>query len=118
MVRGWLYAEDGKQFAADWRAPAADLHAVDAVCRLRARDSPAGVVVRHRCAAGELVGIAINVISCLTVGAVAGLVFVFSRDVVTDLACRLVIGMITVLVPIAATEALGNTANRTVSCSI
>jgi hypothetical protein len=114
MVRGWLYAEDGKQFAADWAgADAAGGISVlwtpyagyeHAIPRLASWFVTAVLPVSWW-------GIAINVISCLTVGAVAGLIFVFSRDVVTDLACRVVIGMITVLVPIAATEALGNIAN-------
>ena len=114
MVRGWLYAEDGKQFAADW-AGADAAGGISVLWTPYAGYEHAIPRLASWFVTGVLPvnwwGIATNVISCLTVGAVAGLVFVFSRDVVTDLACRLVIGMITVLVPIAATEALGNIAN-------
>ncbi len=55
--------------------------------------------------------VAVTGLCCLTVGAVAGLVHACSRDVVGSRAARVVLGLVTVLVPTAAAELLGNTAN-------
>ena len=55
--------------------------------------------------------VAVTGLCCLTVGAVAGLVHACSRDVVESRAARVVLGLVTVLVPTAAAEVLGNTAN-------
>jgi hypothetical protein len=49
--------------------------------------------------------------SCLVAAGVAALVFVCSRDIVGWLPARLVLASITILVPLAPREVLGNTAN-------
>lgn len=48
---------------------------------------------------------------CLVVGAVAALVHLCSRDVLRTRAARIALALVTVLVPTAAAEVLGNTAN-------
>jgi hypothetical protein len=53
----------------------------------------------------------ISILCCLIVGMIAGVVFVFSRSVLPWLPARLFAAAITVLVPVAAAEALGNAAN-------
>lgn len=113
-VAGWLYAEDGKQFVADWAS-------ADAAGGISVLWTPyAGYEhLIPRLASLFVTAVlpvtwwatAINVIACLMVGAVAGLVFVLSRDVIADLPCRVVLALITVATPMAATEALGNVAN-------
>lgn len=55
--------------------------------------------------------VAVTGLCCLTVGAVAALVHACSRDVVESRAARVVLGLVTVLVPTVASEVLGNTAN-------
>jgi hypothetical protein len=55
--------------------------------------------------------VAVTGLSCLVVGAVAALVYVCSRDVLVSRAARCALALVTVLVPTAAVEALGNTAN-------
>jgi len=54
---------------------------------------------------------AVHVVACGVVGVIAGLVFVYSRDVIAFCPSRVVLGLITVLTPIAGQEALGNLAN-------
>jgi hypothetical protein len=56
-------------------------------------------------------GIAVTAISCGIVGVVAALIFVCSADVMAYLPARVVAALITVLIPIAAVEPLGNLAN-------
>lgn len=114
QVAGWLYAEDGRLFVGDWvRAESADdlsvlwtpyagyQHLIPRVASLLVT---------------EVLPVAwwataVNVVSCLVVGGVAGVVFVCSRDVIIDLPSRVVVALITVMAPIAAVEALGNLAN-------
>lgn len=56
-------------------------------------------------------GLAVTAISCGIVGVIAALVFVCSRDVIAYLPARVVAALLTVLIPIAAVEPLGNLAN-------
>jgi len=51
------------------------------------------------------------VISCLLAGGVAALVFLFSRDVIDTWVSRLGLAAVTVLIPLAAQEPVGNLAN-------
>ena len=55
--------------------------------------------------------VAVTGLCCVVVGVVAGLVHACSRDVVRSRAARVALGLVTVLVPTAAAEVLGNTAN-------
>ena len=55
--------------------------------------------------------LAINAIACLVVGTVAGLIYVFSRDVISFRPARVVLGLLAVMTPMAGLEALGNIAN-------
>jgi hypothetical protein len=55
--------------------------------------------------------VAVTGLCCLVVGGVAALVYVCSRDVLHSRAARVALALVTVLVPTAAAEALGNTAN-------
>lgn len=55
--------------------------------------------------------VAVTALCCLTVGAVAGLTYLCSRDVVASRAARVALGLVPALVPTAAAEVLGNTAN-------
>jgi hypothetical protein len=50
-------------------------------------------------------------ISCLVAAGVSALVFICSRDVITWLPARALLALITLLVPLAPLEVLGNTAN-------
>lgn len=54
---------------------------------------------------------ALHAMVYLTVGVVAGLVFVLSREVITFWPSRVALGLFTVLTPIAGVEALGSFAN-------
>ena len=106
-----LYAEDGTLFVRDWmlgghlslmwQPYAGYLHVI-----------PRGV--------GWFVtavvpvawwGYAVSVIACGLVGAVAALVFLYSADIVAYYPARIALGLITVLIPIAGIEPLGNLAN-------
>ena len=101
-VAGWLYAEDGRTFIGDW---------------LRA-DQPIKVLwmpyagYQHlipRLASGLVIALvppagwalAINAIACLVVGTVAGLIYVFSRDVISFRPARVVLGLLAVMTPMA-----------------
>lgn len=55
--------------------------------------------------------VAVTALCSLVVGAVAALVYVGSRDVLHFRATRVALALVTVLVPTAAAEVLGNTAN-------
>jgi hypothetical protein len=55
--------------------------------------------------------VAVTGLCCLVVGAVAALVYACSRDVLLGRVARCALALVTVLVPTAAAEALGNTAN-------
>jgi len=55
--------------------------------------------------------VAVTGLCCLVTGMVASLVYVCSRDVVHARAARVALALVTVLVPTAAAEALGNAAN-------
>lgn len=55
--------------------------------------------------------VAVTGLCCLVVGAVAALVYVCTRDVLHTRAARLALALVTLVVPTAAAEALGNTAN-------
>jgi hypothetical protein len=55
--------------------------------------------------------VAVTGLCCLVVGVVASLVHACSRDVVQSRAARVALALVTVLVPTAPAEALGNTAN-------
>ena len=115
-VAGWLYAEDGRSFIGDWLGTnepiKGDLSLLwmpyagyqHLIPRLAS-----GLVTALVPPAGW--ALAVNAIACLVVGSVAGLVFVFSRDVISFLPSRLVLGMLTVMAPMAGLEALGNLAN-------
>jgi hypothetical protein len=55
--------------------------------------------------------VAVTGLCCLAVGTVAALVHACSGDIVRTRAARVALGLVTVLVPTAAAELLGNTAN-------
>ena len=55
--------------------------------------------------------VAVAGMSCVVAGVVAALVFACSRDVVHGPAARIVLGLVTVLVPTVSAEVLGTTAN-------
>jgi hypothetical protein len=55
--------------------------------------------------------VAVTGLCCLAVGAVAALVYACSRDVLSSRTSRVALALVTVLVPTAAAEVLGNTAN-------
>ena len=115
-IGGWLYAEDGRSFIGDWLGTnepiKGDLSLLwmpyagyqHLIPRLAS-----GVITALVPPAGW--ALAVNAIACLVVGSVAGLVFVFSRDVISFLPSRLVLGMLAVMAPMAGLEALGNLAN-------
>jgi len=115
-VAGWLYAEDGRTFIGDWlgtnqpdKGSLSLLWMPYAGYQHLIPRLASGVVVALVPPAGW--ALAINAIACLVVGAVAGLVFVFSRDVISFLPSRVVLGLLAVLTPMAGIEALGNIAN-------
>lgn len=55
--------------------------------------------------------VAVTAMCCASVGAVAGLTYLCSRDVVTSGAARVTLGLVPALVPTSASEVLGNAAN-------
>ncbi|MBJ7359976.1 hypothetical protein [Nocardioides sp.] len=55
--------------------------------------------------------VAVTALCCVVVGAVAALVYVCSRDVLQLRTARVALALVTALVPTAAAEVLGNTAN-------
>ena len=115
-VAGWLYAEDGRSFIGDWLGTnepiKGDLSLLwmpyagyqHLIPRL------ASGLVTHLLPPASW-ALAVNAISCLVVGSVAGLVYLFSRDVISFLPSRVVVGLLAVMTPIAGAEALGNLAN-------
>ena len=56
-------------------------------------------------------GVAVTALACAVVGVVAALVFTYSADIVAYYPARVALGLITVLIPIAGVEPLGNLAN-------
>ncbi|GAA2227076.1 hypothetical protein N1031_03305 [Herbiconiux moechotypicola] len=56
-------------------------------------------------------GLTVTRLICLLTGAIAGLVFLLSRDVVSSLWARATLALITVLAPMLPFEVLGNSAN-------
>jgi len=115
-IAGWLYAEDGRSFIGDWlgtnepiRGDLSLLWMPYAGYQHLIPRLASGLVTALVPAAGW--ALAVNAIACLVVGSVAGLVFVFSRDVISFLPSRLVLAMLTVMTPMAGLEALGNLAN-------
>ena len=56
-------------------------------------------------------GVTVTAIACGIVGTVAALVFLYSADIVAYYPARIALGLITVLIPIAGIEPLGNLAN-------
>ena len=110
FVAGQLYAEDGKYFVGQflgrgwsvlWTPYAGYQHLIPRVATALVADLlPAAWWA-----------VAVNALACLAVGGVAGLVFLFSRDIVTFWPSRLALGFIAVLTPVAGLEAIGNLAN-------
>ncbi len=115
-VAGWLYAEDGRTFIGDWLRTGEPI-----------KDSLSVLWMPYagyqhlipRLASGLVSALvppawwalAINAIACLVVGTVAGLIYVFSRDVISYRPARVVLALLAVMTPMAGAEALGNIAN-------
>jgi hypothetical protein len=108
---GQLYAEDGRTFFGDWFT-----HGSVALLR----EPYAGYQhLLPRLASGLIAwpapvsgwAVAVNLVVCLILGGVAGLVHVCARAVVALPAARIALGLIVVVVPIAGFEGLGNLAN-------
>ncbi|MFZ1286780.1 MAG: hypothetical protein WAR57_07060 [Candidatus Phosphoribacter sp.] len=109
LVAGDLYAEDGPEFvgrssdgSAGFLTPYAGYQHL--LPRLLSTIISATTPV-------ERWAMAVNAAACLTVGAVAGLVVIYSRDVVGWWATRMALGLAAPMIPIAALEPLGNFAN-------
>jgi hypothetical protein len=110
-VAGQLYAEDGRTFIGDWLTHGGWSLWIEPYAgyqhflpRTIAWFTTTLLPVSWWAAA-------VNVAACLVVGAVVGLVFVFSRDVVTFVPARVTLALLVVLTPVVGFEALGNLAN-------
>ena len=106
-----MWAEDGRIFLAErdelgpWRSI---LHPYEGYLHVvpRLLSDAAGVV-----ASWEHYAVAVTALSCLTVGAVAALVFLCTREVIGSTAVRVALAATTVLVPAGPVETTGNLAN-------
>ncbi len=111
QVAGQLYAEDGRTFVGDWLTHGGWSLWIEPYAGYQ-HLVPRGIAwFTMTFLPVTWWATAVNVLACLVVGAVAGLVFVFSRDVVGFLPARIALGLVAVLTPIAGAEALGNLAN-------
>lgn len=111
LARNTLWAEDGRNFIGD----ATTLDSIwqlfvpyDGYLHLVPRSIAALVV---KTLPIELWAQAMSFSSCIVVGLIAGAVFLLSWSVVAWLPARIAISAITVLIPLAPVEVLGNTAN-------
>lgn len=110
-VAGQLYAEDGRTFVGDWLTHGGWSLWIEPYAGYQ-HLVPRGIAwFTMTFLPVTWWAAAVNLLACLVVGAVAGLVFVFSRDVVAFLPARVAIGLVAVLTPIVGLEALGNLAN-------
>ena len=111
-VTGWLYAEDGVLFVGDWIGPGANVSVLWTPYAGYQHLIPritTGLITGFLPVAWW--GVAVNMVACLMVGGIAALVFVLSRDVIAFVPSRVMLGLITTLVPLVAVEAIGNLAN-------
>ncbi|MGS0687135.1 hypothetical protein ACVBEQ_18650 [Nakamurella sp. GG22] len=110
-VLGQLYAEDGRTFFGDWLTHGGWSLWIEPYAGYQ-HLVPRGIAwFTMTFLPVTWWATAVNLLTCLVAGAVAGLVFVFSRDVVVFLPSRMAIGLVAVLTPVVGVEAVGNLAN-------
>lgn len=111
QVAGQLYAEDGRTFVGDWLTHGGWSLWIEPYAGYQHLVPRAIAWFTTTFLPVTWWATAVNALACLMVGVVAGLVFVYSRDVVAFLPARVALGLIAVLTPISGFEAIGNVAN-------
>ena len=110
-VSGQLYAEDGRTFFGDWFTHGGWSLLIEPYAGYQHLVPRVTSWMIRTVFPVEWWATATNLAACSIVGAVAGLVFFFSRDVTSFWPARVALGLLTAVAPIVGFEALGNLAN-------
>jgi len=110
-VAGQLYAEDGRTFFGDWFTHGGWSLLIEPYAGYQHLVPRVTSWTIMSVFPAQWWATATNLAACSIVGAVAGLVFFFSRDVTSFWPSRVALGLLTAVAPIVGFEALGNLAN-------